>query len=409
MKNLDLTEQERLKFAQKMKEAAEKNDAEGFANAFSDMAGAIQQNILTEASKAIEEAVQKNDTSILASRGIRQLTSEERAYYTKLSEAMRSNNPKLALTELAEVLPKTVVNAVFDDLITEHPLLEAINFQNTSGLVEILVNTNENQLAAWGPLCGEITKELEGGFKKISLTLHKLSAFIPVCKAMLDLGPEWLDRYVRAVLAEASAFGLEEGIINGTGKDQPIGMNRQVGAGVTVTDGVYPEKTPVKVTDFSPAAYGSLIAGMAKNENGKYRVIEEVLLIVNPVDYLSKVMPATTIRNTAGQYVNNVLPFPTRVVQSVQMPEGRAILGFGRRYFMGIGTEKSGRIEFSDEFRFLEDERVYKVKLYGHGKPLDNNAFVYLDISGVTPMALEVTVRNGDGTAAAAGRSKVTA
>ena len=34
---------------------------------------------------------------------------------------------------------------------------------------------------------------------------------------------------------------------------------------------------------------------------------------------------------------------------------------------------------------FLEDERVYLVKLYGYGMPLDNTAFVYADISGLVP------------------------
>ena len=58
----------------------------------------------------------------------------------------------------------------------------------------------------------------------LAMNLVKLTAFLPVGKAMLDLGPVWLDRYVRAVLADAAALGLEEGLINGTGKDMPIGM-----------------------------------------------------------------------------------------------------------------------------------------------------------------------------------------
>jgi len=50
----------------------------------------------------------------------------------------------------------------------------------------------------------------------------KLSAFIPVSQSILDLGPEWLDRYVRTILSEAIFEGLEGGIIKGTGKDEPI-------------------------------------------------------------------------------------------------------------------------------------------------------------------------------------------
>ncbi len=57
---------------------------------------------------------------------------------------------------------------------------------------------------------------------------------------------------------------------------------------------------------------------------------------------------------------------------------------------MGVGTAKSGKIEYSDEYHFLEDERIYLVKLYGHGEPLDNNAFMVLDISALEPAILKV-------------------
>ena len=80
------------------------------------------------------------------------------------------------------------------------------------------------------------------------------------------------------------------------------------------------------------------------------------------------------------------------------MPENRAIIGLPNRYFMGVGTAKSGKIEYSDEYHFLEDERMYLVKLYGHGEPLDNNAFVYADISGLVPTVQEVVVNEVKGT-----------
>ena len=203
-----------------------------------------------------------------------------------------------------------------------------------------------------------------------------------------------MDRYIRAILGEALAYGLEAGIINGTGKEMPIGMNRQVGTGVTVTDGVYPVKTPVVITSFDPVTYGALAATLATSPTGKRRVVREILLVCNPVVYLTKIMPATTIRAADGKYVNNVFPLPTRVVQSTEISQGKIILGLAKRYFMGVGTAKSGKVEYSDEYHFLEDERVYLVKLYGYGEPLDNNAFIVGDISGLKPAVHEVYVTN---------------
>lgn len=394
MTNLDKLQEQNKAFRLKLAETVKTGDAEAVAQVFGEFADGIQQQLIAEA----QGLLQTNDVNILAARGVRQLTAEENKYYQKTIEAMRSANPKMALSELDVVMPKTVIDTVFQDLTDTHPLLNAISFQNTSALTEIIMNAGTKQLATWAPLTAEITKELTSGFKKISLGMEKLSAFIPVAKAMLDLGPAWLDRYVRTILQEAMYLGLEEAIINGTGKSEPIGMNRQVGEGVTVTGGVYPEKTTVALTSLDPITYGNLLSSMTKTPNGHYRAINSVIMVVNPVDYLTKIMPATTVRTTDGTYRNNVLPFPTTIIQSVQVPENRAVIGLADRYFMGIGVSKSGKIEYSDEYHFLEDERVYLVKMYGHGEPLDNNAFVYADITNLQPTVQEVMVKEVKGT-----------
>lgn len=388
MKNLDALKAERAEALQALVEAQASGDKEKFeqaANRFMDYVG--------EMIKAQESGtINQQDAQVLNARGVRQLTSEERDYFQKLGEAFRAPEPKQALANLDVAMPKTTIDAVFEDLTTTHPLLDAIDFQNTSGLIEMIVNTDENQLGTWGTLTAEIVKELSSGFAKIPTGLKKYSAFLAVAKAMLDLGPEWLETYVRTILQETIYLGSEEAIINGTGKDMPIGMNRDVSDDVSVSAGVYPTKEAIKVTDLDPVTYGSLLSKLAKNPKGKQRVIQNLILIVSPSDYFNKIMPATTIRAADGTYVNNVLPFPTTIIQSVQVPEGKAIIGLGKKYFMGIGTAKSGKIEFSDEAHFLEDERLYVCKLYGDGRPKDNNAFLYLDISGLKAAALKVEV-----------------
>lgn len=370
--------------------AQEEGSNEAMCKALATWADNVQQETI----KMAKSMVDQNDYAALAARGVRQLTSEENKYYNALIDAMKSNNPQMALSNLDVVMPTTVIDAVFEDLVDNHPLLAAINFQNTNGIIEMIVNTHSRQLATWSPLCAEITKELASGFKKIKMDMDKLSAFIPVCNAMLDLGPAWLDRYVRTILQESIYLGLEEAIINGTGKDMPIGMNRQVGDDVTVTAGVYPLKETVALNSFDPVTYGTLLDGMTTTPNGHYRTVGSVIMVVNPSDYLTKIMPATTVRTADGSWNSNVLPFPTTIIQSVQVPKNRAVIGLANRYFMGIGTAKSGKIEYSDDYHFLEDERVYRVKLYGHGEPLDNNAFVYADITNLKPTVQEVVVRD---------------
>lgn len=336
-----------------------------------------------------------NDSEILQARGVRVLTSQEKKYFEKLGEAMRAENPKQALTNPELVMPETVINAVFDDLQTEHPLLSRISFTNTQGAIKFLMSNNDYQKAVWGKLCAEITEEIESSFKEIDMTLMKLSAFIPVCEAMLDLGPAWLDSYVRQCLYEALANGLEDGIINNLNTTTgPVGMIADMTTGSGgVGAATFTAKTATPITDLKPATIGAQLAKLAKDEAGKYRAIRDVILIVNPVDYMTKVFPATTVMTGNGTYVNNVLPYPMSVIQSAAVASGKAVLGLGYKYFMGLGmSSRAGRIEYSDEFKWLEDERVYKIKLYANGMPMDNNAFQYLDISGLKPLTIAVSV-----------------
>lgn len=374
----------------KLQKAAASNDSEAFSEAMGEMMQLVANGIKQDYESQITELQQELDQRILAARGVRQLTKEEHDYYQKLADAMRSVNPKQAVENLNVVLPRTVVDSVFEELRNNHPLLSRINFVPSAGNVEILMNTNGYQEAAWGELCDEIVKELTAGFKAVPAGLFKLSAFLPVCKAMLDLGPEWIDRFVRETLYEALANGLEAGIVTGDGNKKPIGMNRQVGEGVSVTGGVYPEKEAIAVNELSPAAVGALVAQLAVNATGHARKVSDILLLVNPVDYFSKVMPATTIMAPDGTYRNDVLPYPMTVIPIPALEEGTAIMGPANRYFATAGTAKEGRIEASDHAQFLEDKRVYLIKAYANGMPKDNNSFLTLDISGLKPSSYRV-------------------
>lgn len=383
MRSNDIRSREELRAL--MQSAAKEGNIEAFNAAFDEMLMRIAEDIRMENEDQMNALRSEMDSRVLAARGVHQLTSEERNYYQKLGEAMRAKNPKQALENLDVVMPETVIDSVFEELRTNHPLLSMIDFIPTGGAIQMIMNTNAHQEAAWGELCDEIVKELTSGFKEVNTVLLKLSAFLPVCKAMLELGPEWLDRYVREILYEALANGMEAGIVAGSGKEMPIGMNRQVGEGVSVTDGAYPEKEAIVVTDFSTTTMGGLVAQLSVDPNGKARVVNNLILVVNPVDYHSKVMPATTLQAPDGTYRNDVLPYPTTIIPSPAVSVGKAIFGMAKRYFAAAGTSKEGRIEFSDHVRFLQDQRVYVIKAYANGMPKDNNAFLVLDISRLKP------------------------
>jgi len=375
-----------LEIAQRISNAAKEGDTEAFENGLGEMFQSIHDQILAEAEAMKGSA----DAAILAQRGVRQLTSAEKAFYDKFIEASKAadGNISMALTNADKTFPLTIINQVMEDMKQNHPLLDAVDTITVSGAARLLVNADGGEYATWGALESAITTEIDSAFKSVDLGQFKLSAWMPISIDMLELGAAWLDSYIRTCLSEALAIGFENAIVTGTGKDQPIGMDRQVQADVTIVGGVYPKKDALTVTSFDRSSYGALVAQLAQNEQGKPRAVRDLILVVNPFDYFSVVMPATTVMTPDGKYVNDVLPVPTKIIQSVAVTQGEAILGMGKKYFLGVGGNRG--VQFSDEYKFLEDKRYYKTVAYANGLPKDNNAFLRLDISNLTPTYLEV-------------------
>lgn len=380
MNNLDNNENQKLNlstaFLNAIKEGASEEEQ---VKAFSNMAEQIQANIITQARKEVNREM--NDNNVLTSRGANALTSDENKYYN----AVIAGNGFAGVTDL---LPPTVFERVFEDLTVEHPLLSKINFVNTTATTEWIISVGDVATAWWGPLCAEIKEILDNGFDKIQTGMYKLSAYIPVCNAMLDLGPSWLDQYVRTILGEAMALGLEAGIVNGSGKDQPIGMMRDVDN--SSTDG-HPEKTATPLTDLTPQTLANDVM-LPLTDNGK-KSVNDAILVINPADYWSKIFAATTYMTPQGAWVTGILPVPLEIIQSVAVPVGKAVTGRAKDYFMGIGSEQV--IRTSTEYRLLDDETLYYAKQYANGRPKDNTSFLVFDITGLKGSpAIDVNVVN---------------
>ena len=379
MLNLDNINQRKTEIMNALASAVRSNDETAMQQAMTDWQNYLSESIIAEANGILGAT----DSNILASRGVRQLTSKEKKFYESLIASARQEvAPGSVITGIGEALPETTIESVFDDLKQNHPLLNAINFTNTSAITKMVMNKQGSQTATWDELNTPITKQLVGEIEIVTMTLCKLTAYMFVTFDMLDLGPAWIDKYVRETLAEALSVGLETAIVDGNGVNQPIGMTRNFTGSFNSSTG-YARNSATAIKALDTDTYGTLLSTLAKAPNGNIRTISEVVLIVNPVDYFTKVMPATTVLAPDGTYRNNIFPFPTKLIQSVGAPEGHAIIGLAPRYFMGMGTAKGGKLEYDDSYKFIEDLRTYKIKLYGMGKPLDKNAFIYLDISNL--------------------------
>ena len=372
-------------FAKELQVALQGDNAEVQEQAWANFSNAIVEEIKADA----EIFAQSNDRTILASRGYRQLTSAEEKFYDKFIEASRCRNVQQAVVTLEDkdaIMPETIIEQIFEDLVEAHPLLAKVNFQNAQYATKIIMNDHSKQSAVWGEIDAEITKEITSAFKVLELAQNKLSAYAVIPMGLLDLGKTFLDAYIRRILVDAIACGLEDAIVKGDGDGKPVGLMKKLTGAL---DGVHQDKDAEVVKDFGVKSMGTLIAKMAKTEKGINRTVSGLTLICNANDYYTLVAPAVRVQNMSGAYVDN-FAYPMEVVISEAVPSGKAVLAMLDKYHVGLGFSKDGQIEFSDEFKFLEDKRTYKIKTYANGRALDENSALVLDISGLEEATVKV-------------------
>lgn len=309
------------------------------------------------------------------------LSPEAREYYQGLADKLKAKQ----LTKPGDVpMPETEIDKVTDNMITISPILNGVNSVSTEYLTKLVLNAKGTQKGTWGDLTEAVITELLNSYKTVEITQQKVSCYGQLSLDMIDMGPTFLQNHINTTLMEGMTIALEEAIINGDGNKKPIGLTRNLKG--TVSNGVYPLKTKVAVKDFEPSTYGNLVKQISKDENGRTKKFDKVALIVNQNTYLTKILPAATMLDPLSSigYKVNVFPFPTDVLVSEALADNEAVMCHLNEYVLALG--KGIEIVYSDEFKFLDDIRVYKAKAFADGRALDNNTSIFLDISELEPL-----------------------
>ncbi len=346
--------------------ATQEGSAEQQSVALNEMIEALAQDVQADIFNQVNESM--IDRSIMQARGANVLTSEEMKFFNAVVEDGGFKD--------TETLPKSTQERVFDDLVQAHPLLQHLGLQNLGAVTEFIYSDPEGA-AVWGPLFGDIQGQLNASFRKESITQLKLTAFIPISNDMLKLGPVWVERYVRTILTEAMAVGLEKGFVAGTGKDQPIGLLKDPAG--SVVDGVYPDKTAAGTLTFEPGRttineLRDVVKLLAKKLNGDgtdadrpKNIAGKVVMVTNPFDTFDIQANATT-QNAAGVYVTS-LPFNPIQTESVFVPAGKVVFFVKGEYIAAMGGTEP--IKKYDQTMALEDATLYIAKQFATGKPKD--------------------------------------
>lgn len=345
-----------------------------YMNAYSEeLANAIRKDIKNET----------GDNAVLNARKVNRLTNEEKKFYNALVSEDHVNTD--TNWKDGELLPETVVDRIFEDIETDHPLLKHINIERTGLKTRVIRSITEGQVV-WGKIFGEIRGQLEASFYEQDISLGKATAFVVVPKDLKDAGVQWVDRFVRAQIKEAFAVAIEKTAIQGEGKakDQPVGLlneiNRTNGAvSAKPSAGTLTLETP----EISIKEIGNIISNLSikeyydKDGNVKHtkgaNVLNNVVIALNPVDYIYTGVAFMQVHN--GAFVSPI-PFNVTFEQSEFVPKGKAVAYDKSRYHFYAGSDVIVR-EF-DQTLALEDMDLFTAKQFLYAEPDDNKtSFVY--------------------------------
>ncbi|EJV82077.1 phage major capsid protein [Bacillus cereus] len=347
-------------------ESTEQEQTAAFENFFD----AMQTDVINTVRKQVNDEML--DRSILQQRGQNVLTSAETKFFNAVVKEGGFKDDS--------ILPKTTQERVFEDLVTEHPLLEAVGLQDL-GAVTKFIYSDATKAYVWGPLFGEIKGQVNAAFREEQIGQLKLTAFAAIPNDMLELGPEWVERYVRTLLVESYSVGLEYGFVNGTGVNQPIGLMKDFNS---TTNAVTDKKSSGTLT-FAPSENGVVIAGelyevvkaLSVDGKGKSRkVLNKIVMVVNPVDAIG-VQARNTIQTATGQWVM-ALPYNIQTVESEEVPVGKALFFVKGQYLAAIAG--GYKLKSFDQTLAIEDATLYTIKQFANGKPKDNKAAIVYDL-----------------------------
>jgi hypothetical protein len=347
---------------------SETEQTEAFQNYFD----ALQTEVINTVRSQVNDEML--DRSILQQRGQNVLTSEEMKFFNAvvLDGGFKDDS----------VLPVTTQERVFEDLVSDHPLLDALGLQDL-GAVTRFIDSDPTKAYAWGNLFGGIAGQINAAFTEEQFGQLKLTAFAVIPNDMLELGPVWVERYVRTLLVESYSTGLEFGFVKGGGStaSQPVGLMKDVNPGT----GAVTDKTSSGTLTFAPSDKGEIVAGELYNvvkalstdaDGDSLKVLNKIVMVVNPVDAIG-VQARNTIQTANGQWVM-ALPYNIQVVESEEVPVGKSVFFVKGRYLAAIAG--GYKLKKFDQTLAIEDATLYTIKQFANGKPKDNKAALVYDL-----------------------------
>ena len=353
-----ISEEKKNEIVQMLEKAEDKSAAlaDAMEMVIAESNQALINQVVAEAKRAEQDAEYKK------SLGLRPLSENETKFYEMLK-----GGAKQALTAAQiDILPIETIDRTLADVRAAYPILDLINFAPAN--VKHWLTGSKTGAAVWGSLTSALSNsaELSATIASLNIEVGKLYAYCIIPKSIRDLEIGYVDRYFRAILQEAMYDGIVDGYLNGTGKDAPIGILKQIG-----TVGHTAKTVAQTLTGFSPKQLAPVLAALS---NGGKRAVGEIYVIANPADVYGYVNPALYGDSISGGYITKSF-LPVTVIAEPKMAQGTAAITMKGYYTMGFSGLK---VQEYTETKALEDADLLIAKVYGNGRAEDDSvAYVF--------------------------------
>ncbi len=320
------------------------------------------EEVINELKEEQEKA--KSDEQYAKSLNLRILNAEEKEFYQKLK-----NLAKQEITfKQDDIIPTSIVDRTLEDIQKESKIMDLISFAPAN--VSKWITGSYTGVASWHGLTEELKGELEATIGSLNIELAELDAYIVIPKAISDLALPFVDKFFKSILKEALLLGIEDGYCNGNGKDEPIGIYKQINT--TEEAGTHKDKdVNTDLTSFKPKA----MAGAKKylTKNGK-RKIDKIYIVCNPNDEADYVAPA--IYDDKGNLIASYKNL--EVVTTSKNPQGKAALVLPKKYTMGFSNFK---VKKYDQTLALKNADLLVGNVYANGRADDDNVAYVFDVT----------------------------
>lgn len=380
-------ENQNEKFQEKAMEILEnaENKSEAILEVIQMVQEAKADEIINELKAEQEKA--KSDEQYAKSLNLRVLNAEEKEFYQKLKDAKQTITFKQD-----DIIPTTIIDRTLEDLQKESKIMDLISFAPAN--VTKWITGSYTGVASWHGLTDELKGELEATISSLNIEDADLDAYLIIPKAISDLALPFVDKFFNAILKEALMLGIEDGYCNGNGKDEPIGIYKQIDK--TNDDGTHKDKdVNTDLTSFKPKAMAGAKKYLTKNGKRKY---DKIYIVCHPNDEADYVAPA--IYNDRGELVASYKNL--EVVTSVKNPQGKAALVLPKKYTMGFSGFK---VKKYDQTLALKNADLLVGNVYANGQA-DDDYIAY--VFNVTKLEEYVTPVKVIGTVATSVEGEVT-